>query len=226
MLGSKEIMKKERLYTLASRPEYAVLRVSQRTYQEASAILYTESKFWVSYETGVLDREGFSGIGDLVQNLHRVCHLGIDIHHGPHRGCNGQPTVRLISQILAYYFSGTGSLRSLEISLELQDERDGFSSMIDRFLQEKDIQKLVSNFKVKEKIEIRTGIYSTPQSQTWSGLIAQAMDASPHAARAQEWCCRVAEDKNWDLHQLRESNVNLDASLWQSWVLKPKHDEI
>lgn len=85
----------------ASTPEYAVLRVSQPTYQEASAILYTESKFWVSYEIGFLNREGFSGIGDLVQKLHRVCHLGIDIHEGPHREFNGQPTVRLTSEILA-----------------------------------------------------------------------------------------------------------------------------
>lgn len=98
--------------------------------------------------------------------------------------------------------------------------------MMDRFLQEKDIQKLVSTFKVKEKLEIRTGINISPQAQKWSWLIAKISNWNLHVARAKEWCWRVAEDKNWDLHKHRESKVNLDDSLWQSCVLKPKHDEI
>ena len=97
--------------------------------------------------------------------------------------------------------------------------------MVDPILQEESIQKFVSNFKVKEKLEIRTAVKTSPQLQQWSHYIAQAMDWWSHVARAKEWRWHVAEDKNWDLHQHRESNVNLDASLWQSWVLKPKHDE-
>lgn len=175
-----------------SAAEYAILRVSQQIYQEASAVLYTESKFWVSYDIGILDREGFSGIGHLVQKLHRVCHLGIDVHQDSDIGYEGQSTVRLISQILAYYSSASASFRSLEISLELGYRRGPESLslgglMMNPVLQEENIQRLVSNFKVKEKLEIWMG---------WKQSDYVIIPSRIYVPQAKDWCGCLAEDKD------------------------------
>ena len=216
----------------ASTPQYAILRVSSQVYQEASAVLYTESKFWVSYELGILLREDFYGIGHLLQKLHRVCHLGIDIHQDTFSGLEQNSVLTLISEILEYYCSGTTSLRSLEISLDLayiMDRRDrSFCLGWDCMLQEIYYHAVVSNFKVKEKIEICIGIplsvsrdRATPFWR-WS-LLPEVMGWSQHVANTKEWCRRVAEAKDWDITNPDGLNVDWEDSLSQRWVLVPRH---
>ena len=217
----------------ASTPQYAILRVSSQVYQEASAVLYTESKFWVSYEIGILRRQGFSGIGHLAQKLHRVCHLGVDIHQqDPFEGLKANPVDRLISEILAYYGSGTTSLRSLEISLDSGynvDRRDRSVFLgWDRLLQAIYYHAVVSIFKVKENIEICIRIplsLSTDRDtrSLKSGRLPELMAWNRHVAHIKEWCRCVAEAKDWDICNPDGLNVDWKDSLWQRWVLVPRH---
>lgn len=221
----------------ASTPQYAILRVSSQIYQEASAVLYNESKFSVSYEVGILRKEVFSDIEHLVQKLHRVCHLGVDIHQQDSlRGYEENPIFRLISEILAYYCSGTASLRSLEISLDLgyiTDHRGRFVCLTwDRMLQETYFQKLVSNFKVKDKVEIciRTllslslSLSTGRDTQFWKwSRLPERMGWNRHIAHTKEWCRRVAEAKEWDICNPDGLNMDWEDSLWQRWVLVPRH---
>ena len=163
-------------FNIKFKPDYSILRVCRRTYEEASNILYTYGRFNFGFKVSQLRDQGFLGIQDLQKSLHRVRSLRLSIADDKF---SIVPTAAKILQMLRFFADRASSLEELEIAFyfspcDFQRHHLLEHELLDNF----GVQMALLAFNVKRKIEllITHAQLSGNLYEKWSLAIAKRKD--------------------------------------------------
>lgn len=163
-------------FNIKSKPDYSILRVCHRTYEEASKILYTYGRFNFGFKVSQLREQGFLGIQDLERHLPRVRSLRLSIADDKF---NIVPTAAKILQVLRFFADRASSLEELEISFYFSPCDFQRHHMLElELLDNSDMQTVLLAFNVKRKIElfVASAQLSSDLYEKWSLAIAERKD--------------------------------------------------
>ena len=163
-------------FNIKSKPDYTILRVCRRTYEEASKILYTYGRFNFGFKASQLRYQVFLGIQDLERNLHQIRNLRLSIADDKF---SIVPTAAKILQMLYFFAERASSLEELEIAFYFSPcDFQRHHLLEHELLDNSDVQKALLAFKVKRKIElfIAYAQLSGDLYEKWSLAIAKKKD--------------------------------------------------
>ncbi|KAL8787466.1 MAG: hypothetical protein Q9195_007758 [Heterodermia aff. obscurata] len=174
-------------YEWPARLDNRILRTSHQINAEASALLFQESTFWVSYHIADLNR-GLKDldIGDLEANLHRIRDLTICIleedgepeflaslpqfrEKAGEKKKEKQKSTRGITPLFERYAARCTALHRLTIRFDFKQAQSRprepltrWRPMLERILRSSVIQKALASFAVKDEVVIKTNIKYPP----------------------------------------------------------------